>query len=307
MQINTRKDKVHLCEIALETTNKLAKAIEEIKNGESETKVCCKYNLKKRYIRHYIFNNNNIFNNNEEKVATCGQEILLSGGEKLYKKIEPGKRIPYDVNEIIEHCLKNSNLRKNDIKMLRMRYWEDMTLEEIGEHMGLTRERIRQKEVSAIHKIRRKCHGIIKYGSSPFIKQRNEKLEKYIKEKEEELLKYNNLVKKASQLENEIELLKEENKDLLTKEQLLENETVGDFFEYCLKNENISIRLYNCFNRRKDCSSFKWKSDRLIKDMAKYTKKEIINQVRNLGRKSIDELEYLLSKRGICFKEEEEE
>lgn len=305
MQINTKEGKEHLCEIAIENTKKLAQALEDIKNGESENTVCHKYNITKSYIRYFIFKNNKIFNggiSTNEDEEDFDKEILLSGGEKLYKKLDPGRSIPYDVDEVVEFFLKNANLRNSELKVLRMRYWEDMTLEDTGKKMSLTRERIRQIECRAMRRIRTKFRDIIKYGNAPFIKQRNERLERYIKEKEDEIAKYNKLIQEAQKIDEEIEILKEKNKKYLENRQ--SEETVGEFLEYCLKNENVSIRLYNCFFRRKDCSSFEWKSDRPIKDMANYTRNEIMRQVRNMGVRSSMELEHLLSKRGIYFKEE---
>ncbi len=48
-------------------------------------------------------------------------------------------------------------LPKREADVLRMRYWIDreskMTLEEVGEHMGLTSERVRQIEARALERI----------------------------------------------------------------------------------------------------------------------------------------------------------
>lgn len=313
MQKNTREDKPYLCDVAIESTRKLAMALEEIKNGAPEGAVCEKYNIKRRYLRHFIFNNHTIYCKNKPYIDNeenyndedtfFDEEILLSGGEKLYKKLEPNKKVPYDADEMAEFFIKNAGLKKNAIQVLRMRYWEDMTLGEVGEKLGVTRERIRQIEAKALRNIKVKYHNIIKFGYVGFIKQKNEKLEIYIKEKQEELEKYNRLVKEAKEIEQQISLLKEENKEQFTKENL-NKETIYEFLNDCLENENISTRLYNCFNRQlTHCSSI-WKKDTPIIEMQNYTKKEIIKQVRNLGWRSVNELEYLLNKRGIYFKEE---
>ena len=48
----------------------------------------------------------------------------------------------------------NYNLTKREKEILRLRYKEGKTLAEIGQVYGVTRERIRQIEAKALHKIR---------------------------------------------------------------------------------------------------------------------------------------------------------
>ena len=61
-------------------------------------------------------------------------------------------------NIVLEDLLQNSNLNDSELKILKMRYGigesRPMTLQEIGNIMHLTRERIRQKEATALRKIR---------------------------------------------------------------------------------------------------------------------------------------------------------
>lgn len=51
------------------------------------------------------------------------------------------------------------NLSEREIQVIRMRFGiggvESMTLEEVGENLGVTRERIRQIEAKALAKLRR--------------------------------------------------------------------------------------------------------------------------------------------------------
>ena len=61
-------------------------------------------------------------------------------------------------NSFLEDLLQNSNLTDTELKILKMRYGigesRPMTLQEIGNTMHVTRERIRQKEAKALRKIR---------------------------------------------------------------------------------------------------------------------------------------------------------
>jgi RNA polymerase sigma factor (sigma-70 family) len=52
------------------------------------------------------------------------------------------------VNILLERC------KPQEVRVLTMRYMEEMTLEEVGQVLGVTRERIRQIENKAIRRIR---------------------------------------------------------------------------------------------------------------------------------------------------------
>ena len=48
----------------------------------------------------------------------------------------------------------SEKLTEKEQKILRMRYCDGMTLVEIGQHFGVTRERIRQIEAKALRKMK---------------------------------------------------------------------------------------------------------------------------------------------------------
>jgi RNA polymerase sigma factor (sigma-70 family) len=60
-----------------------------------------------------------------------------------------------DCDIYIDHMLKDHNtvLDLRETKILRMRYREGKTLQEIGRHFNITRERVRQIEKSAKQKV----------------------------------------------------------------------------------------------------------------------------------------------------------
>ncbi len=62
----------------------------------------------------------------------------------------------FSLQEVIEELL--ANLTQREAKVLRMRFGIEMntdhTLEEVGQQFDVTRERIRQIEVKALHKLR---------------------------------------------------------------------------------------------------------------------------------------------------------
>ena len=72
--------------------------------------------------------------------------------------VENAKHIP-DLNSSVEYVLNLLTKREQDV--IRSRYCEKMTLEYICEKYNLSRERIHQIEIHALHKL--KCSGNIRY------------------------------------------------------------------------------------------------------------------------------------------------
>ena len=64
-------------------------------------------------------------------------------------------------NEVIEAIAKTTTLTEREQKIIRLRYGIDdgkeRTLAEVGEILGVTRERVRQLEIKIIHKLKRSC------------------------------------------------------------------------------------------------------------------------------------------------------
>jgi predicted DNA-binding protein (UPF0251 family) len=57
-----------------------------------------------------------------------------------------------DVKRIIAEFI--DALTKREMLMIRMRFWDELTLEESAVKMGVTRERVRQIEMKALRKLR---------------------------------------------------------------------------------------------------------------------------------------------------------
>lgn len=56
------------------------------------------------------------------------------------------------LKEDIDHIL--NKLSEKERNVLRMRYWQEMTLEAIGKQLNVTRERVRQIEIRAIQRLK---------------------------------------------------------------------------------------------------------------------------------------------------------
>lgn len=57
-----------------------------------------------------------------------------------------------DIRRLINESLEL--LTKRELLVIKMRYWEEMTLEEVAESLAVTRERVRQIEGKALRRLR---------------------------------------------------------------------------------------------------------------------------------------------------------
>jgi proteasome assembly chaperone (PAC2) family protein len=100
-------------------------------------------------------------------------------------------------------------------------------------------------------------------------------------------------------VENDIATIKEE---LNVKEKNVpEVMTIGEMLDMHRKDGTISTRLFNCFNRI--YAKTKWKSTTYIFDLNGYSKKRLLSDVRNLGIKTLEEMEELLKQHNVFLSE----
>ena len=81
---------------------------------------------------------------NEAYIEMTRQQVLSMANPLDAIEGDELKRLLFD----------NSALRPNESKVLRLRYESDMTLDEVADAFGVTRERIRQIETKALRKLR---------------------------------------------------------------------------------------------------------------------------------------------------------
>ena len=306
MQKNTSPEKAQYCEAALASIEQLKLAIQEIQAGENEGDVCQKYGIQKSAIRHFIFRNDTIFLKPELFSLREDPFFLFGPEEKLYHELVGGKTVPYDATNTIRLCIKNANLSHREIAILRMIFWENLTLEEAGNYFDVTRERVRQIKMRAIYKIRKYNRELLKFGSNAFHKKRIAQLEVLLEEKQALMERYQTMVEKCKQMDQSLTNYKENNHDKLQKAEETHLLTLADFLEDCKKKENISVRLYNCLYRANYLNS-EWKLSRPLSDVQCVTKEEFMRSHRNLGNRSMEELVGLLSPYHLSFKEEEDD
>lgn len=300
LAINTRNDKTELCEKAIENCEVLIKALGEIKDGYAESRVCKKYGIKKDFLRRFVFSSETMFPDQkelslEEKIAKVDDEnALMTGGERLYAKIteKPASSIPYDADETMEYCIHNSNLSNREIKVIRMRYWEEMTLDGAAKKLGITRERVRQIESKALRRIERRNASLIKVGADAFQSLKRKKYEEHLAIKELNRIHNEELKKKIDALEKA-----EKEFEKVYKEKIPDNRTTIDVME----DNDASVRLYNIIRRSKmDGMSV---ADQPISFFGGKTRREV-RGMRNLGKSTYEELLEILHKEGVYLADE---
>lgn len=83
-------------------------------------------------------------------------DVPFSEDKKLFLQIDAEVDVEDDVDKILQKELLDkalSLLTPKEEKVIRMRFYQDKTLEEVGVHFSLTRERIRQIQQKALRKL----------------------------------------------------------------------------------------------------------------------------------------------------------
>ena len=182
--------------------------------------------------------------------------------------------LDFDINYVldnfdkhIEYIFKNFNFTSREQTVFNLRFKELKTLEQTGQIIGVTRERIRQTEAKTIRKLRHPSRlKIILYGIDSL------KLEEDIKMLEAELaLKKANILKEINRINVE-GLSSKEIEEYKNSEEYILNTKI--------ENLDLSVRSYNCLRRS---------NIETLGDIVSMTQEDLI-KIRNLGRRSFKEI-----------------
>ena len=267
-------------EAALNNIDYLKKLLTDCQSGKTTVAVFCRENnLNQMKISKLIALLSDITQlqkgvRTEQTHSDTYTREYMTGTEKLYMDVmrcnveETASYMPIDAKETVHDLLTNySNwgLTEREAKVLKLRYYEDMNLEEVGKQFGVTRERIRQVEAKALRRLmyptRRKKleHGLLATETSE--RMAKEASDRLIEELTKERIERDERVKQAKQL------LEDEGK--LEEWKLSPMEELG-----------LSTRAWTCLKRH-GCKT--------IGDITKLDYMEL-TRVRNLGRKSLNEI-----------------
>ena len=192
-----------------------------------------------------------------------------------------------------------SFLTDREQEILRKRFIEGKTLNEVGTSIGITRERTRQCEAKALRKLRHPyLLQYIKYG-----KNGKEEIDE-LKEREEEVVKRENeLLLKENKLRDSLESL---NKMMHMYDPVAVNDIIEKTEEFNpndsgilsmvkrmkLNELELTSRSYNCLRRARV---------ETLEDLVEFAKSGNLSHVRNLGKRSILEILSLLYYFGFDF------
>lgn len=192
----------------------------------------------------------------------------------------------------VEIAIMLSNLTDREKVVIRMRYGEGKTLQEVADVLGIGRERVRQIEAKSLRKLRHPSHSgyILKYGVKAYVEKRIQDAVEArtaairLELDEEYDRKYS---QKLTELSGEIGTL----------------EALADFrmekLETPIEQLDLSVRSYNCL-KRASCNT--------IGDIIeKHPTLDDARMIRNLGRKSIEEISQKLAMFGVRWPKENEE
>lgn len=189
--------------------------------------------------------------------------------EKDYKKIWP-YNLTYEMFVGIKHInipvftqIIKEELKEKEADVIFCYYRDGMTLADIGEKYGLTRERVRQIKAKGVRKLR----------YPPRVKR-------YI------LYSYDDI----AELQNKLSALQ---KIVLCED--VEEAAVTEIKEPTIDVLNLSVRPYNCLGRY---AWNKFRQEKLyISQLTDMTAEEVAN-IRNIGKRSFMEILYALKEYG---------
>ena len=175
-------------------------------------------------------------------------------------------------------------LTDREQRILKMRFENLLTLEQVGREFGVTRDRIRQIEAKAIRKLRSPTR-VWKYRFDTL--EKAHELEKQLAE----------VRLKNVSLNDELERLKHATGNVFETETFMNRPEEPEESENVdIEDLELSVRSFNCLRRAGIYT---------VNDLRKQTINTLM-KTRNLGRKSLYEILHKLKERGITLEQGDE-
>lgn len=257
---------------AEEVLNKMIRVIEKIRNGEFESAACRQEGIDNLRFRNFI-RSNWVCDNKEKKYNY--DTIPYSWQENFIKDVYKSSDISLiDFDRAYEYVL--STLSDKEQKIIRLRYEEELTLEEIGEEMNICRERARQILARTVRRLNVKDRKIVFDKGVDYIEA--------VKELRDYERQYNDRINEVRKVKAQTDAIKNKlNKGISEEDINIANKPIK------IDEIGLSVRSYNCLRR----SGIIY-----LNDLSGY-KNEDFYKIRNLGRKSVDEIVSLCKEYGI--------
>ena len=173
--------------------------------------------------------------------------------------------------ERLQKLIDEGVLTQREETVLFAIFKENKTLEATGKILGVTRERVRQVQIRALKKLKRRKYyfEVGEYFSKEQLAKQD--YEKYLEEKHKE---WDYESAKSFVIAYENDLIAEKRKSL----------------EIPIEELDLSVRSYNCLRRA---------NIRTIKELINKTQLDLLGKVRNMGRKSLKEIVIKLDSLGL--------
>lgn len=183
----------------------------------------------------------------------------------------------------LEVAMAISSMTPREKSVIRMRYGHEMTLEAVGNEIGVKKERVRQIEAKALRKLRytEGAGYVIRNGVKAYINMRILKgIEHGMKQKEAALE----------------EVYRQKLADVGTEISENERKVWNRILALTVEELDLSVRAYNCLKRAGNLT---------VNDIiVKYPDYESAIRIRNLGKKSLEEISEKLRSYGIQWPKE---
>jgi len=162
-----------------------------------------------------------------------------------------------------------SSMTEREMLIIKLRYFEQKTLREVGEILGVTSSRIREVEAKGIRKLRnRRAPGyILAHGAKAYMNKR-------VNEKVEEVLKI-----RKQELEDEY---REKMAGVVIRDDENKRDIIRKLKATTIEEMDLSVRAYNCTKRVG--------INTVGELMERFPTYEQFITIRNLGRKSAEEI-----------------
>ena len=268
------------------------KVIESIQSGVSEAESCRVYNVNLSKFRRWCRDNYNQENEVDESFMLY--DDFFDWRDALIYAVTSDKSIVATSNFDEAWTYVKTTLSEREAKILEYRFEESMTLEEVANVLGRTRDCVRKIELKALRKLRHPRRAkILLYGLEYInaLEEFKKATEESRQEKFNSLISSEELRNKFNSVALELEFDNDSVREMIVQESLKRAVSIN-FKNFVLEDLNLSVRTYNSLRRAgiKD-----------IKGILDYSDKNGLANIRSFGRISFEELQKKLREFG-CYK-----
>lgn len=253
------------------------KVIESIQNGVSESESCRIYDVNLSKFRRWCRDNYNQENEIDESFILY--DDFFSWQDALMYAVTEDKSIVATSNFDEAWDYVKTTLTEREAKVIEYRFKESMTLEEVANIFNVNKERIRQNEIRALHKLRHPSRAkILLYGTKYIdaLKSFNKSVE------EQRLQEMDNAIAKEisgrfNSVASEMNFDDDTIKGLIVEEAIKRSVSIN----YDIEDLGLSVRTYNCLKRA---------GLNTLNDILDYSDSKGLYKIRNLGLTSFYDL-----------------